>query len=440
MTPWSVVKEDDPENRPKLRYFRYAVISFTALIVLSLGFSLVPADPPEPEDPPFSEQARVAALQDALALRAAAGRLSAAGDGTPAAAGWTVTLLTLQARALLSPADSYPPDDASASATPLPSGPPAEPWATQESTPAGLASALSASGVQRLTDAAEADGGMARLLAGAGTAQLLAAENLAAAAGIAPETLPHAGAAAPPAASPSAPAPDRTASACPSPFPAPGTTGPGATAEPGVAAGQATAGQNTAGQVAAGQDVAGQDTAGHGAAGQGQAAADTPAGLGLALSAAVAAGQQGTYAYEAALPRLGPGDSPAAEAFLGQHRELAAEAAAYARAVCSAPQPQQPGFVLGPDFLAAPGNGLASLELASLPAYGDIIARADGGLRAWAIAALQSAARRAAHWDGALGPVPGVLLDQDQLPELPASPVSAPAETPARATVTPARP
>ncbi|WP_406633000.1 DUF4439 domain-containing protein [Pseudarthrobacter quantipunctorum] len=417
------MKEDDPENRPKLRYFRYAVISFTALIVLSLGFSLVPADPPEPGDPPFSEQARAAALQDALDLRAAAGRLSAAagasGDANPAAAGETVTLLTLQARAFLSPADSYPPHDASASATPLPSGPPSGPSATPEPTTAGLASALSASGVQRLTDAAEADGGMARLLAGAGTAQLLAAENLAAAAGIAPETLPHAGAAAPPVASPSAPAPDATASACPSPFPAPGTTGPGAATEPGAAAGQGAAGQGAAGQGAAGQ----------GAAGRGPAAADTPAGLGLALSAAVAAEQQSTYAYQAALPRLGPVDSQAAEAFLGQHRELAAGAAAYARAACSTPQSQQPGFVLDPDFLAAPGEGLARLELAALPAYGDVIARADGGLRAWAIAALQSAARRAAHWNGVVGPVPGVLLDQDQLPELPASPAPPPAET-----------
>ncbi|MCD5342321.1 ferritin-like domain-containing protein [Arthrobacter sp. AK04] len=318
-------------------------------------------------------------------------------------------MLTLQARAFLSPADSYPPHAASASATPLPSGPPSGPSATPEPTTAGLASALSASGVQRLTDAAEADGGMARLLAGAGTAQLLAAENLAAAAGIAPETLPHAGAATPPAASPSAPAPDAMASACPSPFPAPGTTGPGATAEPGAAAGQGAAGQ--------------------GAAGRGPAAAATPAGLGLALSAAVAVEQQSTYAYQAALPRLGPGDSQPAEAFLGQHRELAAEAAAYARAACSTPQPQQPGFVLDPAFLAAPGDGLARLELAALPAYGDVIARADGGLRAWAIAALQSAVRRAAHWNGVVGPVPGVLFNQDQLPELPASPAPPPAET-----------
>ncbi|OAE01370.1 DUF4439 domain-containing protein [Arthrobacter sp. OY3WO11] len=384
------MKEDDPENRPKLRYFRYAVISFTALIVLSLGFSLIPADPPAPADPPISEQARAAALQDSLDLRAAAGRLSAVaaarGDANPAAADQTVTLLTLQARALLSTADSSPAEDVPASATPLPSGqsgPAAGAATTAEPTFAGLASALSASGVQRLTDAAKVDGGMARLLAGAGTAQLLAAEDLAAAAGVAAETLPHSGSAALPAAGPSAPAPVATASACPSPLPAPG--------------------------------VAGQEPTSTG----------TSAVLGSALSAAVTIEQQSMYAYQAALPRLGAGDAPAAEAFLGQHRELAAEAAAYALAACSTPQPQQPGFVLGPDFLATPGDGLARLESEALPAYGDVIARADGGLRAWAIAALQSAARRTAHWNGGVGPVPGLLLDQDQLPELPASPAPA---------------
>lgn len=392
MTPWSVVKEDDPENRPKLRYFRYAVISFTALIVLSLGFSLIPADPPAPADPPFSEQARVAALQDSLDLRAAAGRLSASaeadGDANPTAADETVTLLTLQARALLSPADSSPEEDAPGSATPLrsgQSGPAAGAATTAEPTLAGLASALSASGVQRLTDAAKSDGGMARLLAGAGTAQLLAAEDLAAAAGVAQDTLPHAGTAAPPAAG--ALAPDATASSCPSPLPEPGDAG----REP--------------------------------------SAAGRSAVLGSALSAAVATEQQSLYAYQAALPRLGAGDAPAAQAFLGQHRELAAQAAAHSRAACSAPPAQPPGFVLDPGFLAAPRDGLARLEVAALPAYGDVIAQADGGLRSWAIAALQSAARRAAHWNGGVGPVPGLLLDQDQLPELPASPAPASAGT-----------
>jgi hypothetical protein len=397
VTPWSVVKDEHRENRPKLRYFRYAVISFTTLIVLSLGFSLIPAEPPPPADPPFSEQARLSALQDSLDLRTVAERLSATaaagGAANAAAVEETVTLLTLQARALLSPSDSTPTRNASAPGAPPPSGSPAPLTAatpaeeTVAPTIAGLASALSASGVQRLVDAATADGGMARLLSGAGTAQLLAAERLAAAGGIATATLPHAGAGSPGAPGGPAPAAGPAASTCPSPAPGPTDTG------------EETTATGTA-------DV-----------------------LGKALAAAVTTEQQSIYAYQAALPRLKPEDSGAAATFLGQHQELAAAAAARSTAACSAAQAQQPGFVLDPGFLAAPGDGLRRLELAALPAYGDLIAQADGDLRIWAIGALQSAARRAAHWDGAVGPVPGVLLDQGQLPELPASPAPVATET-----------
>ena len=260
-------------------------------------------------------------------------------------------------------------------------------------TVAGLASALSASGVQRLGDAATADGGMARLLAGAGIAQLLAAERLAAAAGITTATLPHAGAGSSGAPGGSAPAAGPPQSTCPSPAPAPNDP------DPDPDTGQATTATGTA---------------------------EVP---GKALAAAVTTEQQSIYAYQAALPRLKPEDSGAAATFLGQHQELAAAAAARSTAACSAAQAQQPGFVLDPGFLAAPGDGLRRLELAALPAYGNIIAQADGGLRIWAIGALQSAARRAAHWDGAVGPVPGVLLDQGQLPELPASPAPVPTGT-----------
>lgn len=369
-----------------LRYFRYAVVSFTAFLVLSLGFALIPAEPPPPADPPFSEQARMAALDDALELRTAAGLLFAAtaAGGAPDTAGKTaavdaaVTLLTLQARTLLSPSDSSPlPQPATAlPTTPLPGL-------------AGLASALSASGVQRLADAAKADGGMARLLAGAGTAQLLAAEDVAAAGGIAVETLPHAAAGTPAATPTSSPA----GSACPSLPPAP--EGPATPAAP------ASAGQEATG-------------------------AGTPAAAASALSAALAAEQQSVYAYQAALPRLAAKDAGAAGAFLAEHEDLAAEATAHTRAACSAAQAQQPGYVLDPDFLAAPAAGLARLELGSLPAFGDVIALADGGTREWAISALQSAARRAGHWGGDPGPVPGVVLDQDQLPDLPASSATAP--------------
>ncbi|HEU4668333.1 MAG TPA: DUF4439 domain-containing protein [Arthrobacter sp.] len=410
------MKDDIRENRLKLRYFRYAVISFTALLVLSLGFALIPAEPP-PADPPFSEQARMAALDDALDLRAAAERLSVAAapsgatdaGGKAAVAERTVTLLTLQARALLPPSESSPAQEASAPAPPPgPSQPatgsPAEVSPATMPLPslAGLASDLSASGVQRLADAAKADGGMARLLAAAGTSQLLAAEKVAAAAGIAVETLPHAAAGSPagaptdgaaPAASPTSTPSTPSSSACPALLGAPnGISTPGAPAS------------------------AGPESTGTG----------TAAAVADALSAALAAEQQSVYAYQAALPRLAATDANAAGAFLAEHEDLAAEAAAQSRAACGAAQAKQPGYVLAPDFLAAPAVGLARLELASLPAFGDVIALAHGGTRDWAMSALQSAARRADHWGGDPGPVPGILLDQDQLPGLPASPASAP--------------
>lgn len=395
-----------------LRYFRYAVMSFTALLVLSLGFALIPAEPPPPADPPFSEQARMAALDDALELRTAAGVLSAvpAAGGAPDVGGKTaavdtaVTLLTLQARTLLSPSEAAPALDAPspASAQPAPQPTTTESPKAELSSLAGLASALSASGVQRLADAAKADGGLARLLAGAGTAQLLAAEDVAAAGGVAVETLPHAAAGTPAGASPStaatpAASPTRspTESACPPFLPAP--------AGPPTAAAPASAGQETTGT-------------------------GTVAAVANALSAALAAEQQSVYAYQAALPRLAAKDTGAAGAFLAAHEDLAAEAAAHSRAACSAAQMQQPGYVLDPEFLAHPAAGLARLELVSLPAFGDVIALADGGTREWAISALQAAARRAAHWGADPGPVPGVVLDQDQLPDLPASSAPAPAE------------
>ncbi|WP_240720000.1 DUF4439 domain-containing protein [Pseudarthrobacter sp. NamB4] len=407
------MKADNPENRPALRYFRYAVLAFTALLVLSLGFGLIPAAPPPAAVPPFPEQARAAALQETLRLRAAAVHLATPAAGAPvnpAVLDATVTLLTLQARALLSPSDSLPtarptapgssPAAEATAADSSPSGPlsqqePGPPAATTAApahvpTPGELASALSASGVQRLTDAEKAHGGMARLLAGTGTAQLLAAETMAASVGVPGDPLPHArpGTAtamretsAPPA---DAAGTGPTPTSCPSPRPGP-----------------------------AGTESAGEE------AGQETSTAGTPAGLGSALSMAVAVEQRSVYAYQAALPRLAPADAATAAAFLDQHQELAAEASAHSSAACSDPGAQQPGYVLGAEFLAAPAAGLAKLELAALPAYGDVVSQADGGLRKWAISALEETARRVARWGGDPGPVPGILLDAGQLPELP---------------------
>ncbi|TLM85322.1 DUF4439 domain-containing protein [Pseudarthrobacter sp. NamE5] len=407
------MKADHPENRPAPPFFRYAVLAFTALLVLSLGFGLVPAAPPPAAEPPFPEQARAAALQETLRLRAAAVHLATPAAGAPvepAVMEATVTLLTLQARALLSPSNPLsaarptPPGSvpSAAEATAADSslsgslsrpepGLPAATTAAPERvpTPGELASALSSSGVQRLTDAEKADGGMARLLAGAGTAQLLASETIAASVGVPGDALPHARQGTPATMqetnAPPADAAEASAmpTSCPSPLPGP------------------------AGTESAGGEPGQETTAG------------APAGLESALSMAVAVEQQNVYAYQAALPRLAPDDATTAAAFLDQHQEVAAEASAHSRAACGDPDAQQPGYALGAEFFAAPTAGLARLELAALPAYGDVVSQADGDLRQWAIAALGEAARRVARWGGDPGPVPGILLDAGQLPKLP---------------------
>jgi hypothetical protein len=357
------VNDDNQENRPRMRYFRYAVFSLTALLVLSLGFALIPPERPAPAEPPFSEKARAAALEETLRLRAAGQELAASGPGSVAgvplddAADKVVTLLTLQARALLLPASPAAGGPAAsrtpaspASATGSPSTPPSS-GVSVSVTAAEFAAALAASGQQRLKDAKTADGGMARLLAGAGTAQLLAAERLGA-----PRVTP-----------PEEPVQDgqETAATCPA---APPTAGVSA---------------------------------------------------GAALVAAREAELETVYGYQAALTRLPPeGAGPASE-FLAQHQDLADEAEKYSLMHCGTPSPRSPGYVLSQEFLDAPAAGLARLETATLPPYGDIVALAGGEARAWALSALQAAARRAQHWEARPNPLPGLVLDESKLPELP---------------------
>ena len=192
MTTWSVVKDDTREKRRRELIPRVALLACLALVVVSLGMALRPGSPPEPAEPPFSEQARSAALADTLRLRAAGEQLgrSTAGDEDAAVAG-TVSLLTSQARALLVPGQSAPASlpaprssSAAASAAAVRCLPTASPTvAPPPATAAALATELAASASQRFADAAESDGGMARLLAAVGTAQLLQASSLAAAAG-----------------------------------------------------------------------------------------------------------------------------------------------------------------------------------------------------------------------------------------------------------------
>ncbi|WP_461174472.1 DUF4439 domain-containing protein [Arthrobacter sp. Z1-9] len=364
-----------------MRYFRYFVLTLTALVVLSLGFALIPPKPPAPAEPPFSEQARAAALEDTLTLRSAAQALAAAegnaaAGGTPAAPlEGVVTLLTIQARALLLPAgpasaeDRAPaaattsrPAGAHPSAAPLPSTPPAP------ATVPDFASALAASGQQRLKDAETADGGMARLLAGSGIAQLLAAEQLGVPGAPAREDQAQEGKL--------PPAGDETANSRGSTDPAAGPACPATAAAGGVS-------------------------------------------VGAALAAAAEAELETVYGYQAALTRLPPEGARTASDFLAQHQDLADQAETYSLMNCGTPSPQPPGYVLDPGFLKSPAAGLAGLEKATLPAYGDIVAITDGTTRAWALSALQGAARRAQYWGAEAGPLPGLVLDEAQLPQLP---------------------
>ena len=347
------------DSRPRVGPVRYAVVALAALVVLSLGFALVPAEKPAPAAPPFEETARAAAFSTALDLRAAGLELAAAGAADSSLLDPVVTLLTIQARALLSPsavsAPATPQGPVSPSATALPRS------------AAGLVQALAASGAARLKDAETADGGMARLLAGTGTAQLLAARRLATATGVpAPEE---------PASVQEQTPVDAPASPCPSPAPT----------------------------------AARDDTA-----------EGNPAGARHALAAAVTAEQQAVYGYQAALPRLGPAEAGPASEFLARHRELAAAAEDRLRLACGTAPPQQPGYVLDPGFLASPASGLGRLEVASLVSYGDLVAVSPSRDRKWALAALQAAAGRALRWGADPGPVPGLALDVGQLPALPA--------------------
>lgn len=357
MTPLSVVNDDSRGAGKRRHPFRYIFFSLAALLVLSLGFTLVPAEPPAPEPPSAAGIARSTALEDALRLRTAGSRLAAQAGLKPAdatASAQVVTLLTVQARALLLP------DEAAAEP-----GSGAEAPGAALSVP-GLAEGLAASGARRLRDAEKADdGGIARLLASIGTAQLVAAERL------------HAGAAA-----------ERLQ----------GTAG-GSVQEPAAKAGNAV------------REPAAQCPSP-------TAAGTVSADLSGALTAVLLAEREAVYAYEAAVSRLAPGAAGPASAFLGRHRDLVRDAEARLLLACVAAPPQQPGYAVDAGFLQAPAGRLGRVETATLAPYGDLVALSEGGARGWAVSALHAAAARAVYWGADPGPVPGLAINPAQLPEL----------------------
>ena len=379
MTTWSVVKDDTKEKRGPGRYFRYGILASLAVLVISLGLALTPGPPPEAPEPALSERARAAALAETLQLRTAGSQLADSVSGAERQALLrSVTLLTTQARALAAP-DQTVPDEKSTAANPASGTGPGVPSASTGSetavqgSPAGLVAALSASGGQRLTDAEASDGGMARLLAAVGTAQLLQASSLAPAVGVAAPAAPALPAT--PSAGPSSPAGAQASEdSCP---PAPAASG--TAAEPA-------------------------------------AAPVTPA---AALAMTVKTEAETVYGYQVAVARLEGAAADSASQLLARHEAVLAQAEALSRAQCADIPPREAGYTLGPLFLESPAAGLGSLEAGTLPVYGDLVALSDGSTRQWAISGLLAAASRAVLWGADPGPLPGIVVDTAQLPELP---------------------
>ncbi|WP_284983960.1 DUF4439 domain-containing protein [Arthrobacter sp. efr-133-TYG-118] len=327
---------------------RALLLAFLAVLVLGVGAVLVPRDAGRPQAAPFSETARSEALSSTETLLGSASLLESTD---------TVMLLTSQAQALLQPSSS------SASNTPTASP---SPGATRDRpTRAGFVSALALSASRRLADAANADGGMARLLAAVGTAQLLESSRLAATWGL-PVPATPAEASTAPGPPPSCPAPSGTSTTAPTPGTAP-----------------------------------------------------TKADLPAALAAVVSSEQEAIYAYQVALTKLDAKASATAATWLARHQELLRGAEAQGRLHCIATPPREAGYRLPATFAAKPGLALGSMEASSLTAYADLVALSEGQTRQWAIDGLVDAAKRSQAWGTPVGPFAGLSIDNTALPPLP---------------------
>ncbi|MBD1543500.1 DUF4439 domain-containing protein [Arthrobacter sp. IA7] len=391
------MNDDSGRKRTPASYLRYGLLALAAFLVLSLGFALIPRESPAPAAPPFSEQARAAALAQTLDLRAASQQLAEGSSGARRQLfSHTVTLLTTQARALLLPggatATSAPGAASSGTALPRPATLPA------------LVAALSTSGKELLAHAEKADGGMARLLAAVGTAQLLQATTLAQVAGTPP-----------PAVSAPVTTQRNAATACSVTSPSSNSAQSGNSAATGGDAPPNNSNESTK-----------------------TADPSDSATLAAALNRVVRTEVETVYGYQVALTRLAAPAADQARALLSTHETLVGQAEAYTRAHCVSVPPREPGYTLGTSFLQKPAAGLASLEAGTLPVYGDLVALSEGETRRWAVTSLVAAAQRTMRWGSDPGPVPGIVLDTALLPELPEPAETSPRQTDGGAAATPA--
>jgi hypothetical protein len=340
------------------------LVAVVALLVAGTGMVLIPRDSGTPPAVPFSETARLTALEDALLLRESATTLAeaAASEAGSPAFGSAVTLLTTHAQALFDPtgATSGATSSGGTQSGATPSQAP-DTAATAHSSRASFLTGLAGSGWKRLDDARKADGGIARLLAAVGSAQVLQAEKLAAEwqlplpeQATAPET--------------KAPAATPLAASCPSASPTPEPT---------------------------------------------SATTDT------ALAAVVRSQQEAIYVYQVALKRLDETKSADAAKHLQVHEVLLRQAESVTSANCADAPAGEAGYRLPEQFSQDPAAFLASVELASLPRFGDLVALSTDETRRWAVDSLLAAARRSIAWGAPLPALPGLILDAGELPSLP---------------------
>ncbi|YCH09622.1 DUF4439 domain-containing protein [Arthrobacter sp. alpha11c] len=366
--------EQTNEKRRSPGWGRLLLISVVALLVAGTGIVLLPRDSGTPPTVSFSESALADAFTDTHRLReSTAGLMAAAGSGSQTAAlDDAVTLLTTQSRALLPPSAAASAmagtADTSASSSASTAGDKddqAEDDAPPEATPVSVVAGLTASGRQRLEDAREADGGIARLLAAVGSAQLLQGEKLAAMWQL---RVPS------PTSSGNPPATTPAVHQCPSVSPTPEAT-----------------------------------------------AATTDA----ALAATVRSEQEAVYIYQVALKRLDAGATAQAAKDLAVHERLLQQAEALTRRNCGDVPTREAGYRLPGQFAEDPAAGLGALESDSLQGFGDLIALSTGETRDWATSSLLAAVRRSLDWGATLAALPGLELDDDDLPPLPTpTPVS----------------
>lgn len=342
-------------------------------------------------DPAVQEQLRTIAQVLAAQAAALASPAEAAASATASAASAASSAPT-PAQAVEAPSGAPAPPPGGASAG---TGPGA---GTLES----FLPALARGGTSALVAATTVDPPMSRLLAAAGTGQLLQARALAAAV--------HA---------PVPPLPDRSTLSGQTPAAVPPATPPaagnGPAGSPAVTAAATAAGTRL--QAATGTSSASAPAAGQGSPPAGPCttsrAADPGVNADAALTLAARAEQELVYAYQVAVPRLPGAAAAQGREILTAHQAALNRVRSLLGAACLAVPATEPGYALPPGFAADPAPALGRLEDQLSVLYAQLAAlspAADGQAspRSEAVWALLNTSRWSWLWSGTIRGLPGM--------------------------------